>query len=170
MGLIAFATISSGGYGSPLSRGRRRGGVRCSNSGVVPRHRVVHPADPQSLRCARMMALRRCSADNPSRSESLMRLVMAPESLMPSTALIFENRSRPITNPEALFFLEVSFWLLMIWILPYFCCRPNSVGHKHSFAISPRLRASFDLLVRPSGIRGRRECRALDTPAAARGG
>jgi hypothetical protein len=38
----------------------------------------------------------------------------------------------------------------------------------HSFAISPHVRASFDLLVRPSDIRGRRECRALDAPAALR--
>src|SRR5207237_6206512 len=36
----------------------------------------------------------------------------------------------------------------------------------HSFAISPRVRASFILNMPPSEIRGRRECRALDAPAA----
>jgi hypothetical protein len=39
---------------------------------------------------------------------------------------------------------------------------------KHSFAISPRIRASFAESIPPSVIRGRRECRAPDAPAAAR--
>jgi hypothetical protein len=39
---------------------------------------------------------------------------------------------------------------------------------KHSFAISPHLRASFAIDFPLSEIRGRRECRALDAPAAAR--
>jgi len=38
----------------------------------------------------------------------------------------------------------------------------------HNFAISPRISASFILHVAPSDIRGRRECRAPDAPAAAR--
>jgi hypothetical protein len=43
----------------------------------------------------------------------------------------------------------------------------NDVGHKS--AISPRIRASFASNIPPSDIRGRRECRAPDAPAAARG-
>jgi hypothetical protein len=42
-----------------------------------------------------------------------------------------------------------------------------TVIHSHSSAISPRLRASFALNIPPSHIRGRRECRAPDAPAAA---
>jgi hypothetical protein len=42
----------------------------------------------------------------------------------------------------------------------------NDVGH--TFAISPRVRASFAVNIPPSKIRGRRECRALDAPAASR--
>ena len=41
-----------------------------------------------------------------------------------------------------------------------------SRSYRHSFAISPRIRASFSLNMPPSEIRGRRECRALDAPAA----
>ena len=39
---------------------------------------------------------------------------------------------------------------------------------KHTFAISPRLSREFCLIVPPSENRGRRECRALDAPAASR--
>jgi hypothetical protein len=37
---------------------------------------------------------------------------------------------------------------------------------RHAFAISPRLSREFYLNVLSSEIRGRRECRALDAPAA----
>jgi hypothetical protein len=40
------------------------------------------------------------------------------------------------------------------------------VAGSHSFAISPRMRASFSNNVSLSEIRGRRECRALVAPAA----
>src|SRR6202023_3641652 len=39
---------------------------------------------------------------------------------------------------------------------------------RHSFAISPPIRASFAGEIPPFLIRGRRECRAPDAPAAAR--
>jgi hypothetical protein len=41
---------------------------------------------------------------------------------------------------------------------------------RHSFAISPRDPREFYLEFLSSEIRGRRECRALDAPAAARVG
>src|SRR5438105_4093706 len=44
---------------------------------------------------------------------------------------------------------------------------PRNDG-SHSFAISPRIRASFTGNVAPPEIRGRRECRALDAPTASR--
>src|SRR5258708_28949562 len=42
----------------------------------------------------------------------------------------------------------------------------NSFIRRHSFAISPRLRASFTGSVLPSKFRGRRECQAPEAPAA----
>jgi hypothetical protein len=48
-------------------------------------------------------------------------------------------------------------------------CISNSPIHGHGFAISPRLRARFAVEFPPSAIRGCRECRAPDAPAAARG-
>jgi hypothetical protein len=44
----------------------------------------------------------------------------------------------------------------------------SGIPCRHGFAISPRIHASFALNVLPSAIRGRRECRAHDAPAASR--
>jgi hypothetical protein len=38
----------------------------------------------------------------------------------------------------------------------------------HSFTISPRVSREFCIEILPAEIRGRRECRALDAPAASR--
>src|SRR6202040_3073831 len=45
----------------------------------------------------------------------------------------------------------------------------KSVVRKHNFAFSPRVAREFCFGVPPSRYRGRRECRAPDAPAAARG-